>query len=165
MHRSACTASFRRARNTRQSPQESSSVFVKTATRPRRPSLCKRNQRRNQSSSAILPGLRAGRRQCPLRLCSAQADSRNLPASLLRQERILTPNSAISLIRKPTTVRRWRSTVRFCGRPSTRLPLRSEGDAASGLQSSRGFVLPDEQDQVNEKSDLELITWLVVKKP
>jgi hypothetical protein len=37
--------------------------------------------------------------------------------------------------------------------------------AATGLQSNRAFVLPDEQDQVNEKSDLELITWLVVKKP
>jgi SNF2 family DNA or RNA helicase len=37
--------------------------------------------------------------------------------------------------------------------------------AASGLQSNRAFILPDEQDQVNEKSDLELITWLVVKKP
>lgn len=36
--------------------------------------------------------------------------------------------------------------------------------AASGLQSGRSFVLPDEQDQVNEKSDLDLITWLVVKK-
>jgi hypothetical protein len=37
--------------------------------------------------------------------------------------------------------------------------------AASGLQSNRAFVLPDEQDQVSENSDLELITWLVVKKP
>jgi SNF2 family DNA or RNA helicase len=36
--------------------------------------------------------------------------------------------------------------------------------AASGLQSGRGFVLPDEKDQVNEKSDLDLITWLVVKQ-
>jgi hypothetical protein len=36
--------------------------------------------------------------------------------------------------------------------------------AVSGLQSDRGFILPDEQDQVNEKSDLELVTWLVVKK-
>lgn len=36
--------------------------------------------------------------------------------------------------------------------------------AASGLQSGRGFVLPDERDQVNENSELDLITWLVVKK-
>ncbi len=36
--------------------------------------------------------------------------------------------------------------------------------AASGLQSGRGFVLPDEQDQVNEKTDLELVTWIVVKQ-
>jgi SNF2 family DNA or RNA helicase len=35
--------------------------------------------------------------------------------------------------------------------------------AASGLQSGRDFVLPDEQDQVHEKTDLELVTWLVVK--
>lgn len=37
--------------------------------------------------------------------------------------------------------------------------------AASGLQSNRAFVLPGEDDQVDEHSDLELITWLVVKKP
>lgn len=36
--------------------------------------------------------------------------------------------------------------------------------AATGLQSSRTFVLPNEEDQVSEKSDLELITWLVVSK-
>ncbi len=36
--------------------------------------------------------------------------------------------------------------------------------AASGLQSGRGFVLPDEQDQVNETTDLELVTWMVVKQ-
>ena len=35
--------------------------------------------------------------------------------------------------------------------------------AASGLQSSRGFVLPNEQDQVNNQTDFDLITWLVVK--
>lgn len=35
---------------------------------------------------------------------------------------------------------------------------------ASGLQSGRGFVLPDEQQQVHEKTDLELVTWLVVKQ-
>ena len=37
--------------------------------------------------------------------------------------------------------------------------------AASGLQSGRGFVLPDEKDQVHEKTDLELITWLLIKEP
>ncbi len=36
--------------------------------------------------------------------------------------------------------------------------------AAAGLQSGRGFVLPKEQDQVQEKTDLELITWLVIKE-
>jgi len=37
--------------------------------------------------------------------------------------------------------------------------------AASGLQSGRGFVLPNAQDQVQEKTDLELVTWLVIKAP
>jgi len=35
--------------------------------------------------------------------------------------------------------------------------------AASGLQTGRSFVLPDEQQQVHDKSDLELVTWLVIK--
>ena len=36
--------------------------------------------------------------------------------------------------------------------------------AASGLQSGRGFVLPDAKEQVHEKTDLELVTWLVIKE-
>jgi hypothetical protein len=36
--------------------------------------------------------------------------------------------------------------------------------AASGLQSGRGFVLPDATEQVHEKTDLELVTWLVIKQ-
>lgn len=36
--------------------------------------------------------------------------------------------------------------------------------AAAGLQTSRSFVLPDEQEQVREISDLELVTWLVIKQ-
>ena len=35
--------------------------------------------------------------------------------------------------------------------------------AASGLQSGRGFVLPPEGEQVQENSDFELVTWLVIK--
>jgi len=35
--------------------------------------------------------------------------------------------------------------------------------AATGLQSSRGFVLPNAQEQIHEKTDLELVTWLVIK--
>jgi len=35
--------------------------------------------------------------------------------------------------------------------------------AASGLQSGRGFVLPNSSEQVHEKTDLELITWLVIQ--
>ena len=36
--------------------------------------------------------------------------------------------------------------------------------AASGLQSGRGFVLPNQSEQVHEKTDLELVTWLVIKE-
>ena len=36
--------------------------------------------------------------------------------------------------------------------------------AASGLQSGRGFVLPNAREQVHEKTDLELVTWLVIKE-
>lgn len=36
--------------------------------------------------------------------------------------------------------------------------------AASGLQSGRGFVLPDAKEQIHEKTDLELVTWLVIKE-
>ncbi len=35
--------------------------------------------------------------------------------------------------------------------------------AASGLQSGRGFVLPDAKEQVHEKTDLQLVTWLVIQ--
>jgi superfamily II DNA or RNA helicase len=36
--------------------------------------------------------------------------------------------------------------------------------AASGLQSGRGFVLPDRKEQVTDIADFELIAWLVVKE-
>lgn len=36
--------------------------------------------------------------------------------------------------------------------------------AASGLQSGRGFILPNAHEQVHEKTDLELVTWLVIKE-
>jgi hypothetical protein len=36
---------------------------------------------------------------------------------------------------------------------------------AGGLQSSRSFILPDEQEQVHEKTDFDLVTWLVIKSP
>lgn len=36
--------------------------------------------------------------------------------------------------------------------------------AAAGLQSGRDFVLPNAQEQVHEKTDLELVTWLVIKE-
>jgi hypothetical protein len=35
--------------------------------------------------------------------------------------------------------------------------------AASGLLLGRGFVLPNAKEQVHEKTDLELVTWLVIK--
>ena len=36
---------------------------------------------------------------------------------------------------------------------------------ATGLQTGRGFVIPNEHEQVHEKTDLELVTWLVIQKP
>jgi len=36
--------------------------------------------------------------------------------------------------------------------------------AASGLQSGRNFVLPHAKEQAHEKTDLELVTWLVIKE-
>ena len=39
----------------------------------------------------------------------------------------------------------------------------SKRSASSGLQSGRGFVLPDAMGQVHEKTYLELVTWLVIK--
>lgn len=37
--------------------------------------------------------------------------------------------------------------------------------AASGLQSGRGFILPNVQEQVHETTDLDLVTWLVIAQP
>ena len=37
--------------------------------------------------------------------------------------------------------------------------------AASGLQSGRSFVPPNEQEQVHDKTDLDLVTWLVIAQP
>ncbi len=37
--------------------------------------------------------------------------------------------------------------------------------ATDRLQCSRDFVLPDAKEQVHEKTDLELVTWLVIKAP
>jgi hypothetical protein len=34
---------------------------------------------------------------------------------------------------------------------------------ATGLQSQRDFVIPNQQDQATEKSDFELVTWLIIK--
>ena len=36
---------------------------------------------------------------------------------------------------------------------------------ATGLQTGRNFLIPNEHEQVHEKSDLELLTWLVIHKP
>ena len=44
------------------------------------------------------------------------------------------------------------------------LAATSRKHAASGLQSGRGFVLPNAHEQVHEKTDLELVTWLVIKQ-
>ena len=36
--------------------------------------------------------------------------------------------------------------------------------AAAGLQSERGFILPSAQEQIHDNTDLELVTWLVIKE-
>jgi len=36
---------------------------------------------------------------------------------------------------------------------------------AAGLQSGRGFVIPDQQEHASETNDFELTTWLVIKRP
>jgi len=36
---------------------------------------------------------------------------------------------------------------------------------AAGLQSGRGFVIPDQQEQARQTTDFDLITWLVIKAP
>ena len=35
--------------------------------------------------------------------------------------------------------------------------------AATGLQTGRSFILPDEESQVTDATELELVTWTVVK--
>jgi hypothetical protein len=35
---------------------------------------------------------------------------------------------------------------------------------ATGLQSGRGFTIPDRQGQATDTTDFELVTWLVIKK-
>ena len=35
----------------------------------------------------------------------------------------------------------------------------------AGMGTDRSFVIPDQQDQVHEATDLELVTWLVIKQP
>lgn len=35
---------------------------------------------------------------------------------------------------------------------------------ARGLQTGRGFVIPNDEEQVHEETDLELVTWLVIKQ-
>jgi len=34
---------------------------------------------------------------------------------------------------------------------------------AAGLQTSRDFVIPNQEEQANDTTDFELITWLVIK--
>ena len=36
---------------------------------------------------------------------------------------------------------------------------------ATGLQTGRGFKIPDQKDQAQHSTDFELVTWLVIKKP
>ena len=34
---------------------------------------------------------------------------------------------------------------------------------ASGLQTARSFVIPNQDEQASETTDFELVTWLVIK--
>ena len=34
---------------------------------------------------------------------------------------------------------------------------------ASGLQTARSFVIPNQTEQASETTDFELVTWLVIK--
>ena len=34
---------------------------------------------------------------------------------------------------------------------------------AAGLQGGRSFVIPSQREQANERTDFELVTWLIVK--
>lgn len=36
---------------------------------------------------------------------------------------------------------------------------------ATGMQTGRGFIIPSEHEQVHDKTELELVTWLVIQKP
>ncbi len=36
--------------------------------------------------------------------------------------------------------------------------------AASGLQSGRDFILPNQEEQIHENDDFDLVTWLVIKR-
>jgi hypothetical protein len=36
---------------------------------------------------------------------------------------------------------------------------------AAGLQSGRGFKIPDQEEQARDTTDFDLVTWLVIKKP
>jgi hypothetical protein len=36
---------------------------------------------------------------------------------------------------------------------------------ATGLQTGRGFKIPDKKDQASDTTDFELVTWLVIKQP
>lgn len=36
---------------------------------------------------------------------------------------------------------------------------------ATGMQTGRGFIIPNEHEQVHEKTDLELVTWLIIQNP
>jgi hypothetical protein len=47
--------------------------------------------------------------------------------------------------------------------PPTVIVVSARKRAASGLQSGRGFGLPDAMGQVHEKTYLELVNWLVIK--
>ena len=49
------------------------------------------------------------------------------------------------------------------GKAAKSLGSAFQAKAASGLRNDRGFNLPSVKDHVGDKTELELVTWLVIK--
>ncbi len=83
---------------------------------------------------------------------------------MLRQGRTLFAHYATSLTKKLITAPRWMFMAQaYVNKALMPLLLTFRKRAATGLLSGRSFVLPVAQDQVNNQTDFELITWLVVR--
>ena len=74
-----------------------------------------------------------------------------------------TRTSAISLIRRLTTVSKMEVYGALLRKAVDSIAVTFRKRVATGLLSGRSFVLPAVQDQVSDQTDFELITWLVVR--